>query len=114
MQILAIAMTAGRKLLFHNKAEVDDSVGTYVTDYILSAVCFLMATTLVYRILKNHFSNPDRKNAKCTRFIPWNWPGEKLLPITMTTYSAVIFLFSYGSVALFGGLPHQYIQQVNF
>nr|XP_039249016.1 uncharacterized protein LOC120326743 [Styela clava] len=104
-----------RKLLYHRG--VDDHIGTYVTDYVYSGVCFLLCIQLIIRICRERrlMTSEQRMTSSCCKisnWLPWNWPKEKSTAINMTTYAMILFGFSNFVMMLLGGLTHQFLQTV--
>ena len=79
-----------RKLLYHRG--VDDSIGTYLTDYIQFVISFTLSVCLLLLVYKQqkryaHVVNPS-------------------------SYITAVLLMAFAFMALFGGLTHEYLQQV--
>ena len=83
---------ATRKLLYHRG--IDDEVGTYITDYIEAAMCFVFGSHLLMKTLFQSTSNIKSR--------------------TKNTVAVVIIEYSMGAGALLAGLVHQFLQQVYF
>nr|XP_039249369.1 uncharacterized protein LOC120327053 [Styela clava] len=104
-----------RKLLYHRG--VDDHIGTYVTDYVYSGVCFLLCIQLIVRICRQRkiMTSEQRMTSSCCKisnWLPWNWPKEKPTAIGISTYAVLLFGFSNFVMMLLGGLTHQFLQTV--
>lgn len=104
-----------RKLLYHRG--VDDHIGTYVTDYIFSGVCFILCLQLLVRICRERrlMTSEQRMTSSCLSFpncLPWNWPKEKPTVINMTSYAIILFGFCNFAMMMLGGLTHQFLQTV--
>ena len=80
-----------RKLLYHRG--IDDEVGTYITDYVEAAMCFVFGSHLLMKTLLQ--SPPSIK----TR--------------SKNTIAVVIIEYSMGAGALMAGIVHQFLQQVS-
>ena len=79
-----------RKLLYHRG--VDDSEGTYLTDYCQFVVCFCLSVCMFVIVYK--------QQRKC-RYV-----------IQPSSFIMAVFLMAFAFMALFGGLTHQYLQEV--
>lgn len=80
----------GRKLLYHRG--IDDSIGTYLTDYAQFVASFCLSLCLFIIIYKQQL--------KCSRIVK------------PSSFITAVLLMSFAFMALFGGLTHQYLQQV--
>nr|XP_039248900.1 uncharacterized protein LOC120326649 [Styela clava] len=109
----------GRKLLFHRHG-VDDSIGTYATDYLLSAISFIMAGIMTYLIWRHKNNDDKRVKSSCgyeyasisQYWAPCKWPRPVMTSVTLSTYATLGFQSCYSLMTVLGGLPHQYLHQV--
>lgn len=86
-----------RRLLYHRL--IDDESGTYITDYVQSAVGFVCSLYLIQCVLSARF-HASRSTLK--------------YHITKTTYCIILLLLSYSTLALFAALVHEFLQTVRF
>ncbi|CAK8677261.1 unnamed protein product [Clavelina lepadiformis] len=81
-----------RSLLYHRG--VDDSPGTYISDYVLFAFCAVLATYLSLLLAKSARSE------------------SKIRDVSVSTIAVIVVIISVGLGALLGGLVHQFLQKV--
>ena len=86
------SMFPKRKLLYHRG--LDDSVGTYATNYVYVVECFILIGLLLYQFVKNRGVSQAKSG------------------LSKSTVAVIIFLAASGVAALVGGLAHQYLQTV--
>jgi len=79
-----------RKLLYHRG--VDDSEGTYITDYCQFILCAILSALLLIIIIRS------RQKHACS--------------VKASSYSVLLLLASLSLMSIFGGLTHQYLQEV--
>lgn len=79
-----------RKLLYHRG--IDDSAGTYITDYCQFAICVCLSVVLSVLIITSRRTHPNAVKA--------------------SSYAVTALLAALGLMSIFGGLTHQYLQQV--
>ena len=79
-----------RKLLYHRG--IDDEVGTYITDYVEAAMCFVFGSHL---LMKTLFKSTSSIKKRCKN-----------------TIAVVMIEYSMGAGALLAGLVHQFLQEV--
>ena len=91
-----------RELLYHRG--IDDQVGTYVTDYVESGVCFFLAT---YLLVLNRRQNIYEKSYSVK-----NIDGNVVQP-SKCTIAVVVVQYSISISALLGGLTHHFLQKVS-
>lgn len=91
-----------RGILYHRG--VDDQVGTYVTDYVESGICFMFATYLLMLI---------RKQKAHEKFNPIKNVDGNVKDPSKCTIAVVIIQYSISLSALLGGLTHHYLQKVS-
>ena len=86
-----MSITYKRKLLYHRG--IDDSIGTYITDYIESAVCAIYSLVLV-KELTSSYKSGCRSNDK-------------------STIAVIIIQISISMSSFFGGFTHQFLYNVS-
>ena len=80
-----------RNLLYHRG--IDDSIGTYITDYIESAVCAIYAFVLVKELITSYKSGCQFNDK--------------------STIAVIIIQISICMSSLTGGLTHQFLYDVS-
>lgn len=84
----------GRSPLYHRG--IDDDVSTYLSDYVQSLVCFVLATYLLIR--RNRTKNNPTNTVNTYN--------------NDTSISVVIIQLTLSLIGLLGGVTHQFLQQV--
>ena len=84
-----------RRLLYHRG--LDESIGTYVTDYVLTVECLILVAVLLY-----------------VRFYKYNkFLSGKNGHTSKSTWAIVALLLAVGIGAFIGGLAHQFLPTVS-
>lgn len=90
-----------RRLLYHR--DIDDSVGTYVSDYV---VVVAVTPLCIYFLIKMC------KMKTAPVWPPWN-KSPISAPVTLMSYCVLAYSISMVLMALFAGVAHQTLQNVN-
>ena len=94
LQVMNSFYHRGRTLLYHRG--IDDDISTYLSDYLQSLVCFVLATYLLIRRNKTKDKSTNTVNT-------YN---------NDTSISVVIIQLTLSLIGLLGGVTHQFLQQV--
>jgi len=98
-------MYPSRRLLYHR--ELDDSVGGYVTDYVVAAMCVMMGGHLLMKMYPKKEA-PRSSGGACAGVAAGGCCEKR----SFSTGAVVALLFGTAGLTLFGGLCHQFLQEV--